>query len=69
MFYNYNDCPNSSIVYKLLFILEEISYLCKLLSTMEVGDYELLSKMVEIVDDDKVPSSQMDQSYCLLSQE
>ena len=39
----------SSIVYKLLFILEETKYLCKLLSTMEVGDYELLSSMVEVV--------------------
>ena len=65
----YFDYLYSSLVYKLLFILEEISYLCKPLSTMEVGDYDLLSKMVEIVDDDKVPSSQMDQSYCLLSHE
>ena len=30
---------------------------------MEVGDYELLSKMVEIVDDDKVPSSRMDDAH------
>ena len=39
----------SSIVYKILFILEEIIYLCKLLSTLEVGDYEFLSNMVEMV--------------------
>ena len=39
----------SSLVYKLLFILEETIYLCKLLSTLEVGDYKLLSSMVEMV--------------------
>ena len=39
----------SSIVYKILFILEEIIYLGELLSTLEVGDYELLSNMVEMV--------------------
>ena len=39
----------SSIVYKILFIVEETIYLGKLLSTLEVGDYELLSNMVEMV--------------------
>ena len=39
----------SSIVYKILFILEVTIYLGKLLSTLEVGDYELLSNMVEMV--------------------
>ena len=50
--------------------------MCKLLSTMEVGDYELLSSMVEVVkivevevDTKKVPSSQMDQTYCELENE
>ena len=39
----------SSLVYKLLFILKETIYLCKLLSTLEVGNYNLLSSMVEMV--------------------
>ena len=39
----------SSLVYKLLFILKETIYLFKLLSTLEVGDYKLLSSMVEMV--------------------
>ena len=45
--------------------------MCKLLSTMEVGDYELLSSMVEVVkivevevDIKKVPSSRNDQTNC-----
>ena len=47
--------------------------MCKLLSTMEVGDYELLSSMVEVVkivevevDTKKVPSSWNDQTNCEL---
>ena len=43
-YYLYN-----SLVYKLLFILKETIYLCKLLSTLEVGNYKLLSSMVEMV--------------------
>ena len=52
MGYNFCYCLNylySSIVYKILFILEVTIYLGKLLSTLEVGDYELLSNMVEMV--------------------
>ena len=52
MGYIYCDYFNylySSIVYKILFILEEIIYLGKLLSTLEESDYELLSNMVEMV--------------------
>ena len=58
-------------MYKFLFILEETIYLCKLLSTIEVDDYDLLTSMVEvvkIVEGDvftkKMPSSQNDQTYC-----
>ena len=60
-------------MYKLLFIKEETKYLCKLLSTMEVCDFELLNSMMEVVkivevevDTKKVPSSRNDQTNCEL---